>query len=262
MANDAAGGNGGEKAAVASISKAIAILRLLGSAHAPLTMTEIARGTSLTPSSCHDLVTTLVRIGFVQASSLSKSYELGVRVVKLAKRALHPTAQFHDMQRSMNLISDKYDINLSIYQPFGRQSYLSTNVSEGIAPIRIRLSPGQEHLLFHGAAGRIFAAYSTLDADEFGERLRQIGISDAPAAAAFRKMAADDRARGWSEDHGVAQRGIATIAVPVLVDGDRLLGVIALMMFQRQYDQAPIAAIVRDAAALAEDVARALARRA
>ena len=196
----------------------------------------------------------------MQASSLGKSYELGARTVKLAKRALHPSDKFHEVQHSMNLISDKYDINLTIYQPFGSQSYLSTIVSEGSAPIRIRLSPGQEHKLFQGAAGRMFAAYSTLDAAEFTAQLDRIGVSGDKAVAAFRQLVADDKARGWTEDHGVTQRGVAAIGVPILAGDARLLGVIELVMFQRQYEHAPIAAIVRDATHLAQEVAGALGR--
>jgi len=252
---------GAERGSVASISKAIAILRLLGSANSPLTMTEIARDTNLTPSSCHDLVTTLVQIGLVQPSVMGKSYEIGARLVRLAKMALVSPENFREMQRSMNLISDKYDVNLSVFRAFATSSYISTQVSEGSAPIRIRLSPGQEFPVFRGSPGKFFAAYHDLDAGAYLEALAQIGLDSPMQIERFEAEVREDKKRGWSADNAVTQRGVASIAVPILTENGKFLGAIELVMFRNQFDQAPIATIVQDAIAFARVLARHLQSR-
>lgn len=250
-----------ERGSVASISKAVAILRLLGAARSPLTMTEIARDTSLTPSSCHDLVTTLVQIGLVQPSTMGKAYEVGARLVHLAKMALVSRDNFREMQRSMNLISDKYDVNLSVFMAFGNSSYISTRVSEGSAPIRIRLSPGQEFPVFRGSPGKFFAAYRVFDAESYRDALAQIGIDNPKKIKRFEAEVREDKKRGWSADTGSTQRGVATLAVPILTTNEKFLGAIELVMFRSQFDQAPIPAIVQDATALAHLLAEHLQNR-
>jgi DNA-binding IclR family transcriptional regulator len=243
---------GTERSSVASISKAIAILRLLGNSNAPLTMTEIARDTNLTPSSCHDLVTTLMHIGLVQPSAMGKSYEIGVRLVRLAKMALVSPNNFLDTQRAMNLISDKYDVNLSVFRAFGRLNYISTQVSEGSAPIRIRLSPGQEFPLFRGSPGKFFAAYHELDEDARKQALLQVGIDSPAKVHRFEAAVEEDKRRGCSIDLAEAQRGVASISVPILGASHKLVGVIELVMFRNRYDNAPVQAIVQDAMELAQ----------
>jgi DNA-binding IclR family transcriptional regulator len=244
-----------EKSSVASISKAFAILRLLGSAQSPLTMTEIARDTNLTPSSCHDLVTTLVQIGLAQSSEIGKSYELGPRLVRLAKLSLNGRADLSGIQRAMNLISDKYDINLSIFQPFGDNSYVSTQVSEGSAPIRIRLSPGQVLPLFRGSPGKYFAAHTSLSEEAYREEAARIGLTSEAEIAQFKTEVHEDCKRGWSLDCGRTQRGVATIAVPILSPQNQFHGAIELVMFEKQSETAPITSIVDDALELANAVA-------
>lgn len=235
-----------EKTSVASISKGIAILRLLGSADLPLTITEIARQTKLTPSSCHDLVTTLVQIGFVQPNAIGKSYQIGARMLRLAKLALMPPGNFLEIQRSMNLIADRYDISLSVLRAFGMSHYISTLVSDGGAPIRIRLSAGQKYPLLRGATGKFFAAYGNPGREGYLDRLADINVSSSKDIKRFDAEVAEAKARGWAVDRAKAQRGVATIAVPILTAKGHFLGAVESAMFEKKFEQASIKSIVQD----------------
>jgi len=245
--------SGEQQVKVASVAKAISILRLLGDAQFPLTMTEIARDAGLTPSSCHDLVSTLVQIGLVQQSSVGKCYELGARLVRIARSSMTPRGDFSSVQRQMNLIADKYDVNISLFKRFGHHSYISTQVSEGSAPIRIRISPGQVFPLLQGAVGLCFAAFGKLTPAELQ------GAGSALTTSGRQKKLDHEieqtAQRGWAADRGRMQPGVGTIAVPVRRPDGVLVSVMELVTFQNKFDQAPIEAIIQDAQALAEQIA-------
>lgn len=238
-----------QQASVASIAKAMSVLRLLGASRLPLTMTEIARETGMTPSSCHDLVTTLVQLGFVQPSSVAKSYEIGSRFVRFAKQALyHAIRQPEDhgvVHREMNALSDRYNVHLSVMRPFGAGSYISTFTSEGSAPIRIRLPVGRVMPLFSGASGQIFAAYSQVaEAD----RARMIGEAriDADERAAFEECCREAIRRGWASNDGRPAEQIAAIAFPILAPDGHLLGALDAVMFRSHFLDAPLEDLVAD----------------
>ena len=59
---------------VRSVSQAFAILRLLSSHPAGLTLSEIARDLALSPSSCLNLLRTLVAEGMVERGGAAKLY--------------------------------------------------------------------------------------------------------------------------------------------------------------------------------------------
>ena len=60
---------------VRSVSQAFAILRVLAAQGSALTLTDIVRTTGLSPSSCHNLLRTLVGEGVIEAES-GKRYRL------------------------------------------------------------------------------------------------------------------------------------------------------------------------------------------
>lgn len=255
---DDPGQDRGEKASVASISKAISILRLLGASRFPLTMTEISREAGLTPSSCHDLVTTLVQFHLVQPSSVGKSYELGARIVRLAKLSLAAQGDFEAVQHKMHEVASRYELHLAVHRRNVDLTRVTIHTAEGTAPIRIGVTPGLELPLFSGTPGPLFGALAGLDPSERAAALAGAGLTDAAAIARFDAACAVAMQDGWSADLGDSPRGVGSLSVPIRAQDGGLIGVLEILGFRSRLQAAPLAEILGDAHAIAQEIARVL----
>ena len=79
---------------VGSVTSTIAILRLLATVDQPIGVNAIARRLELTPSSCFNILKTLVEEDFVNCDPETKAYSLGGGVIAIARRALDPAEAF------------------------------------------------------------------------------------------------------------------------------------------------------------------------
>lgn len=250
QARDLSAGDG----SVASIIKAIMILRLLADADMPLTMTEIAREVNLTASSCHDLVSTLIQQGLVRPAAMGKSYELGIRLVAMARRSLVNRPGYLATQTLMNAVSDAHNVHLSILRAVGPATRVSTQVSEGNSPVRIRLSPGQETPLLAGAPGRFFTAFVALSEDQRRAALEVAGVKGRTAIRQHEARVAEDVARGWAVDAD-SQRGVASLALPIRTANGQIFGVLEVVMFRHRLEDGILGDIIKAAAEVVHAVA-------
>ncbi|WP_339948100.1 helix-turn-helix domain-containing protein [uncultured Albimonas sp.] len=232
---------------VASLRKAAAVLRLLGGSRLPRQISDIARETGMTPSSCHDVVSTLARIGLVQPSASGRTWEIGARFTKLATQALGDPERLGPARPALIAIADRWNANLGVMRGFGPTRAISTCIIESTAAIRLRMPVGYELPLFGGVVGRIFAAWGDV-ADPAERRLRiaEAGFSDKEALISFERRCAEDRAQGWV--HGEAQwvAGVGVVAAPMLDPQGGLIGAMSLAMFGRSFREAPLQALAED----------------
>ena len=77
-----------ERSTVPAVSRAAAILRLLGRSSEPVGVQFIARALSIVPSTCLHILRTLVAEEFVSVDPVSKLYALNAGVLMLARQWL------------------------------------------------------------------------------------------------------------------------------------------------------------------------------
>jgi len=233
---------------VASLRKAAAVLRLLGESRLPRQISDIARETGMTPSSCHDVVSTLARIGLVQPTATGRTWEIGARFARLATQTLGDPERLGPARPALIAIADRWNANLGVMRRFGPSRLISTCIVESTAAIRLRMPVGHELPLFGGVVGRVFAAWGGIgEPTERRLRMAEAGFSGAQAVAAFERRCVDDRARGWA--HGEAQwvAGVGVVAVPMFDPRGGLMGTMSIAMFARTFREAPLEALAEDA---------------
>jgi hypothetical protein len=71
-----------------AVSQAARILRCLSTAPAPLGVSAVARELGLSPSSCFNILRTLVAEGLLAFDPVAKTYSLGLGLVEIASSAL------------------------------------------------------------------------------------------------------------------------------------------------------------------------------
>lgn len=73
---------------VQSVERALELLKILGESHGEMSLSEIASKAALRAPTCHHLLATLAKHGFVGQTRRSRSYYLGSRITELSNQRL------------------------------------------------------------------------------------------------------------------------------------------------------------------------------
>ncbi|MBN8841941.1 MAG: helix-turn-helix domain-containing protein [Sphingomonadales bacterium] len=198
---------------VRSVSQAFAILRLLADSGA-LTLSDIARLVGLSPSSCLNLLKTLVAEGAVERDARTKHYRLAQawqaaealrdnRAARLADRALPLMVRF----------AQDAEAAVGLWKVVSRDRIQLAVRAESDAGMRLSLADDQRQPLGGGAAGRAIAAVQDIDEAELARRYAPVRWQAELPFDVYRQQVRDAAVRGFAIDRGFAHRGVSTVAV-------------------------------------------------
>jgi DNA-binding IclR family transcriptional regulator len=215
-------GAGRDDGNVRSIQRAIRILTTLAEHPYPLGLLELSEYVGLSRASVHRILTTLVRIGWVEQNPRTTKYRLGMGAVGVGIVGMVTNPLIRD--------SHSYLVRLSDWS--GHDSVLSTLV--GGTTVQLRRAAGVNTELIDFEAGHPQPAYamadgklllSYLDESEAQSLLRATGMR------AFTPKTIVDVASMMSELETIREQGFAVdnferfeggrgLAVPVMGEGD------------------------------------------
>lgn len=200
---------------VRSVSQAFAILRLLADS-SPLSLSDIGRAASLSPSSALNLLKTLAAEGAIERDARSKHYRLAPAWAESA--VLRDGAERGLVERAlpaMNRFAQASDAAMGLWKIVSRDRMQLVAHAESDAGMRLRLAEAQRQPLGGGAAGRAIAAAQRVGEAELARRFAPVRWQ---AALPFDDYADEVRqagAKGFAVDTGFAHRGICTVAVAI-----------------------------------------------
>lgn len=200
---------------VRSVSQAFAILRLLTES-GPMTLSEVGRRVGLSPSSCLNLLKTLVGEGTVERDMRTKRYRLApawqtvgalrdshaARLVEAAAALLRPFAQ-------------KSEAAMGLWKIVSRDRMQLVARAESDAGMRLSLADDQRQPLGGGAAGRAIAAAQAADDAELARRYAAVRWQADLPFETYRRQIAEAAAKGFAVDQGYTHRGVCTVATGI-----------------------------------------------
>jgi DNA-binding IclR family transcriptional regulator len=200
---------------VRSVSQAFAILRLLAESGA-LTLSDIGRFADLSPSSCLNLLKTLVAEGAVERDARTKQYRLAsawqaaealrdTRAARLADRAQPLMARF----------AQSAEAAVGLWRVVSRDRMQLAARAESDAGMRLSLADGQRQPLGSGAAGRAIAAVQRVSEAELARRYAPVRWQDELSFDAYAQQVASAAVQGFAIDRGHAHRGVCTVAAGI-----------------------------------------------
>ncbi len=198
---------------VRSISHAFSILRLLAEAEA-LTLSDISRSVGLSPSSCLNVLRSLVFEGAIDRDPRGKQYRLASawqpfsalrdnRGTRLAERAQPLLANFAKAHESA----------VGLWRIVSRERMQLIAHAESEEGMRLTLAHHQRQPLGGGAAGRALAAAQAIDGDEMARRFAAVRWKDDLSFDTYVGQVGEAAARGYALDRGHAHRGVSSVAV-------------------------------------------------
>jgi len=213
--------------AVPAVTRAVAILRLLGRHKTPLGMKAISQALGLVPSTSLHILRVLVAEELVKVDT-AKQYSLGMGALSLARTALDNSDFPTLVQPHIDALSRRYPVTAIGVELPNLEHMIVVALSQTQAPVRLHV--------------------------DIDSRFPALRWHNAPTYAAWRKEVETARRQGFSIDRGNYIAGVTVVAVPVLNVAGTIAQAIVSVGISSQLDRAASVALAHDM----QDAARAV----
>lgn len=198
-----------------AISRAAAVLRLLGKSDIPLGVQAIARELGLVPSTCLHVLRALVAEEFVSFDPDTKRYSLEAGVLTLARHWLRRN-QFTDLaQPVLDRISRTFDVTVLGVQIVGLEHIIVVVLSQSGNNFQLSTQIGSRFPALISATGRCIAAFGDHSEEELEARFKTLRWDDPPTLEQWQAQVKQTRSKGFAVDAGNYISGVTVVATPV-----------------------------------------------
>jgi len=231
---------------VGALSAGLAVLRYLTRTGTRAGVSRIARDVQLNPSTCFNLLRTLVYENLVTFDPQTKTYGLSLGLIELAKGALDQASHARFMRPHLDAIAVRHQVTATLWQRAGNDRVVLVDRAESDAAMRVHMPIGQRLPMYVAALGRCMAAHSGLGKSALREAFRFLRWENPPSFEQYWKSVQAARACGFAVDAGHYVRGATTVSAVVL-DRDGLpFMALSAVGFEAQLTGAKIALLGAD----------------
>ena len=197
-----------------AISRAAAVLRLLGKSETPLGLNPIARELGINPSTCLYVLRALVAEELVSFDPDTKRYALEAGVLTLARQWLRRD-RFADLaQPLIDRLASQFGVTLLGVQILGLDHIVAVAVAQA-GTFQLSVQVGSRFPALLSATGRCIAAFGNYPETELAARFAKLRWEDPPSFADWREQVEQTRAKGLGVDEGNYISGVTVLAAPV-----------------------------------------------
>jgi|KBSMisStaDraftv2_1062788.scaffolds.fasta_scaffold429915_2 DNA-binding IclR family transcriptional regulator len=247
---------------VGAAHNALRIVQFAIDQPAPWTATEAARALALNPSTCFNIVRTLVGADFLEAGADSKRYTVGATLVGLAHRLTARARDFSAIRPAMQALADRYKLTVTLWRRHSPTRMELLVVASCNTAVNIQMPVGQRLPLLVGGMGRVMALEGGLSDEERRAAFAQVHWQRPLTYPAFMAQAREAKRAGWGVDDGYMNRSVTAVGVPVRARGAAEVEyVCSATMFRHQYASVTLGDLGKALKPIAASVARILNER-
>jgi DNA-binding IclR family transcriptional regulator len=208
----------------------------------PWSASEAARALGLNPSTCFNIVRTLVAADFLAEQPASKRYSVGRTLVALAHRLTARSRDLGAALPAMQALADRHKVTVTLWRRCSPTQMELLVVASCKTAVNIQMPVGQRLPVLVGGMGRVMALQGGLDDEQRRAAFAQVQWQRPLAFTTFMAQAREARRVGWGVDDGYMNRAVAAVGVPVRTDGAAEVEyVCSATMFRHQYASAQLA---------------------
>ncbi|MBU6266832.1 MAG: IclR family transcriptional regulator [Sphingomonadales bacterium] len=197
-----------------AISRAAAVLRLLGKSEGPLGLNPIARELGINPSTCLYVLRALVAEELVEFDADTKRYALAAGVLTLARQWLRRD-RFADLaQPVLDRLAQGFGVTMLGVQIMGLDHIVTVAASQA-GGFQLSVQVGSRFPALLSATGRCIAAFGTYDPADLRARFDRLRWEEPPAFETWLEQVARTREQGFGVDEGNYISGVTVLAAPV-----------------------------------------------
>lgn len=215
----------------------LSILRYLSGASGAIGVTRIAKDLSLNPSTCFNLLKTLVHEGLVNFDESSKTYTIGLGLIELAKGALDRGSSVRMVRPYLQEIADEFRVTATLWQCIPGERVMLVDLVESASTIRVHMSIGQRLPMYIAALGRCIAAASALSRNQLEKKFNALRWEKKPSFEEYAKSVDQVTSKGFAVDEGNYVRGVTTVSAAVLDELSHPVMAISAVGFSAQLTQ-------------------------
>jgi DNA-binding IclR family transcriptional regulator len=200
---------------VNSVLRALAILRLLGAAERPLSLSEIAAELDLVASTVMYILRTLVHEGMVAVEPGAKRYRLGAGTLALARPFLERLPLARKFQPHLDALTRDHGVTALGIEWDGGTQLTVTAIACATTNFSVHANLGSTFPALTSATGRCFAAFGGWPAARIEAAFAELEWQQAPSYEAWLDDIRRARSDGYAADDGNYIAGVTALAVPV-----------------------------------------------
>jgi DNA-binding IclR family transcriptional regulator len=243
---------------VGAVANAVAILKSLGQT-APAGVNALARSAGVSPSSCYNILKTLVSEGLVDFDPVRKTYAPGAGLYALVPQGADGRAAFARCAPLFERFAEKYAATVALWRIAAAERLVLVGFAENTQATRIHMTVGQRLPMLAGAGGRCIASALNLSAEEIEARFARLRWDNPPSFRAYLRQVAEARTQGWALDDGAFLAGVTTVSVAILDSRKHPTFLIGASFFRGQRPESEFARIGAELKDLADQVTGSLA---
>lgn len=219
---------------VPAVTRALAILRLLGRSDQPLGVNQIARELGLIPSTCLHILRILVDEGLAELDPATKRYTIGIGILPIARNVIRRNGFTTVVQPHLDALSTRFAITAIGVQLTDLDHMVVVAISRTSMPFRLQVDIGSRFPALISATGRCFAAFGGHPEAEVAQRFRSLKWDNPPSYAQWRAEVEETRRSGYGVDQNDYIAGVTILSVPVLGPaGTMTHGIVAVGVSER-----------------------------
>jgi len=214
---------------VGALTAGLKILRYLVQFDTPAGVSQIARDLSINPSTCFNLLKTLVHERLVAFDDIKKTYSLGLGVLELTKGVTERDRIVRLIHDRLEEIARTHRIMVTLWQRTGDSRMVLVDRVDSESQIRMHMSVGQRLPLFIAALGRCMAAFSGLSRSEVRREFETLRWENAPSFETYWDQVLFAKAHSFAVDRDNFVKGVTTVSSPILnANGEAIMCISAV----------------------------------
>jgi DNA-binding IclR family transcriptional regulator len=200
--------------------RVVRVLDALGGARDGLGVSDVARTLKVHRSTASRLLGTLAASGIVERDAVTQRYRLGARMVGLAATAVARMPVVSQARPQLEQLSadTSETVNLAILD---RSHVVYVDQVTPAASVVMASWVGRRSPVHASSSGKVLMAWGDQKARQASVRRRLEAITDRTITDVeeLGRVLDETRRRGYATSDGELERGLVTVAAPVLLDG-------------------------------------------
>ena len=236
----------GSEKTVGALVAGLNVLRYLVKAQSPVGVSYVARDVGISPSTCFNLLRTLVQEHLIDFDPETKNYSISFGMLELTQGWIERDRIVQFLKPRLSQIAAAHRVTATLWRRIGEDRVVLVEQANAESAVRIQMTVGQRLPIFIGALGRCMASFSGMPKDEIRRKFDALRWENPPQFDEYWDDLASIRSQGYAVDRDHFVRGITTIAVPVFgADGNPVFAFSAIG-FSGQFSDAALRDLAED----------------
>ena len=232
---------------VGALVSGLNVLRYMVKCPVPVGVSQVARDVGISPSTCFNILRTLVLEGLLDFDSEAKTYSINYGLLELTEGLSKSDRLIQFLKPQLSQIALAHRITATLWRRSGEDRAVLVDRTYADSAVRIHMPIGQRLPIFIGAMGRCAASTSGLSKEAIRQKFTSLRWENPPEFEEFWDDVGRAHTLGYAIDRDHFVRGVTSVAAPILFDSSGQLTLIASAVgFSGQFSEATLDALAKE----------------